>query len=95
MSLVRGLKPIATSWAVGYSSKDEKHRFYGASVNGNYTRFVGLGFSFMLVIGLSIVLGYVADRIFGTLPLFLLLGMVIGFGVALYYLFVRLKDVGG
>lgn len=49
----------------------------------------------MFVIGLFIVGGYVVDRVFGTLPLFLLLGMVVGFAVALFYLFTRLKDVNG
>lgn len=68
---------------------------YGMNVGGNYARFVGLGFTFMFVIGVFIALGYGADRLFGTLPLFLLLGMVVGLGAALYYLFVRLKDEGG
>lgn len=67
----------------------------GMNVGGNYARFVGLGFTFMFVIGVFIALGYGADRLFGTLPLFLLLGMVAGLGAALYYLFVQLKDEGG
>ncbi len=66
---------------------------YGTNVGGNYARFVSLGFAFMFVIAVFIALGYGADRLFGTLPLFLLLGMVAGLGAALYYLFVRLKDV--
>lgn len=73
----------------------EKTVTYGMNVDGNYARFVGLGFTFMFVIGGFIALGYGADRLFGTLPLFLLLGMVVGLGAALYYLFVRLKDEGG
>ena len=67
----------------------------GDNASGGYARFVGLGFTFVFVIGLFVALGYGADRIFGTLPLFLLLGMVVGLGAALYYLFVQLKDVGG
>ena len=64
-------------------------------MNGEYARYVGLGFTFMFVIGLFVGLGYLADRLVGTLPLFLLLGIVVGFAAALFYLFMRLKDVGG
>lgn len=67
----------------------------GGNASGGYARFVGLGFTFVFVIGLFVALGYGADKLLGTLPLFLLLGMVVGLGAALYYLFVRLKDVGG
>ncbi len=66
----------------------------GRNFDGSYTRFVGLGFTFVLVIGLFVAAGYGLDILFGTLPLFLLLGMVAGLGAALGYLFVRLKDVG-
>lgn len=49
----------------------------------------------MFIIGFFAVGGYGLDWLFGTLPLFLLVGMVVGFAAALYYLFARLKDVGG
>ena len=39
--------------------------------------------------------GYLLDRALGTLPLFLLLGMLVGFVAALYYLYTALKQVGG
>ncbi len=39
--------------------------------------------------------GYLLDRVLGTLPLFLLLGMLVGFVAALYYLYTALKQVGG
>lgn len=65
------------------------------NAGGDYARFVGLGFTFVFVIGLFLAAGYGLDFLFGTLPLFLLLGMVAGLGAALYYLFVRLKNVGG
>ncbi len=38
--------------------------------------------------------GLVADRILGTLPLFLLLGLAIGFAVSLYYVYLALKELG-
>jgi F0F1-type ATP synthase assembly protein I len=64
-------------------------------LNGNYTRFAGLGFTFVFLIGVFIVGGYGLDRLVGTVPLFVLLGMVVGFAVALFYLFVKMKELGG
>lgn len=62
---------------------------------GNYARFFHVGFAFMFIIAVFTGGGYVLDWLVGTLPLFLLLGMVVGFGAALYYLFTALKQVGG
>jgi ATP synthase protein I len=59
-----------------------------------YARFVGLGFSFFFIIAAFTAGGYVLDRLFGTLPVFLLLGLVAGFAGALYYLFVSLSRSG-
>lgn len=49
----------------------------------------------MFIIAVFTAGGYVLDWLVGTLPLFLLLGMLIGFVAALYYLFTALKQVGG
>jgi F0F1-type ATP synthase assembly protein I len=38
--------------------------------------------------------GLFVDRIFGTLPIFLLLGLGIGFAGSLYYVYLALKDLG-
>ncbi|HSK82089.1 MAG TPA: AtpZ/AtpI family protein [Rubrobacter sp.] len=62
--------------------------------NGNYARFVGLGFTFMIIIAAFTAGGYLLDRLLGTLPLLLLVGLLLGFGVALCYLFVTLSRVG-
>ena len=62
---------------------------------GNYARFFHVGFAFMFIIAVFTVGGYVLDWLIGTLPLFLLLGMLVGFVAALYYLFTALKQVGG
>jgi ATP synthase protein I len=62
--------------------------------SGNYARFVGLGFTFMFIIAVFTAGGYLLDRLLGTLPLLLLVGLLVGFGVALYYLFVTLSRVG-
>ncbi|MDQ3237916.1 MAG: AtpZ/AtpI family protein [Actinomycetota bacterium] len=48
----------------------------------------------MFIIAAFTVGGYLLDGLFGTLPLLLLLGLVIGFAGALYYLFVTLGKVG-
>ena len=61
----------------------------------NYARFFHVGFAFMFIIAVFTGGGYLLDRLVGTLPLFLLLGMLVGFGAALYYLFTALKRVGG
>lgn len=49
----------------------------------------------MFIIAVFTVGGYLLDWLVGTLPLFLLLGMLVGFVAALYYLFTALKQVGG
>src|SRR5918994_1625424 len=46
---------------------------------GNYARFVGLGFTLILIFGLPTVVGFFLDRLAGTLPLFLLIGLAAGF----------------
>jgi ATP synthase protein I len=62
--------------------------------SGNYARFVGLGFTFMFIIAVFTAGGYLLDRLFGTLPILLLVGLLVGFGAALCYLFVTLSRVG-
>jgi ATP synthase protein I len=62
---------------------------------GNYARFFHVGFAFMFIIAVFTAGGYLLDRWLVTLPLFLLLGMLIGFVASLFYLFTALKRVGG
>jgi ATP synthase protein I len=62
--------------------------------SGEYARFVGLGFTFVIIIAALTAGGYLLDRLFGTLPLLLLVGLLVGFGAALTYLFVSLSRVG-
>lgn len=62
--------------------------------SGEYARFVGIGFTFMIIIAVFTGGGYLLDRLFGTLPLLLLVGLLVGFGAALTYLFVSLSRVG-
>lgn len=67
----------------------------GRRLDGRYTRFAGLGFTFVIVIGAFTLGGYGLDRLLGTVPLFVLAGMVVGFAGALYYLFAALRELGG
>lgn len=48
----------------------------------------------MIIIAVFTGGGYLLDRLFGTLPLLLLAGLLVGFGAALTYLFVSLSRVG-
>ncbi len=63
-------------------------------MGNDYARYVGLGFTFVFIIAFCTVGGYFLDRLFGTLPLLLLLGLVIGFAGALYHLFLTLSKLG-
>ncbi|CAA9441621.1 MAG: ATP synthase protein I [uncultured Rubrobacteraceae bacterium] len=64
------------------------------STDGNYARFIGLGFTFILLLGVLTAGGFFIDRMLGTLPLFLLLGLGIGFAGSLYYVYLALKEFG-
>ncbi|AHY46870.1 Putative F0F1-ATPase subunit (ATPase_gene1) [Rubrobacter radiotolerans] len=73
----------------------ERVERFGYTVDGRYTRFAGIGFAFVALISAFTVGGYFIDRWAGTMPLFVLVGLVLGFAAALYYLFVKLKELGG
>jgi ATP synthase protein I len=64
------------------------------NAGGNYARLVGVGFAFILVIGVLATAGFFVDRMLGTLPLFLLVGLGIGFAGGLYYVYLALKNLG-
>ena len=54
----------------------------------------GIGGVFILSLGVLSVAGYFVDRLLGTLPLFVFLGLGIGFVGGLYYLYLELKKFG-
>jgi ATP synthase protein I len=62
---------------------------------GGYARFLTIGFTLLAIIGGLTVLGFFADRLFGTLPLFLLIGLVLGFVGGLYYVYRALESLDG
>lgn len=67
----------------------------GDNTDGNYARFFGLGFTFVAAIGALAAVGYLVDRMLGTLPLFMLGGVILGFAGGLYYVYLALKKMGG
>ena len=63
--------------------------------SGNYARFVGLGFTLILIFGLPTVVGFFLDRLAGTLPLFLLIGLAGGFVGGMFYVYRVLQKLDG
>lgn len=71
---------------VGSDSRKEDER-------PGYARFIGLGFAFMLAIAIPAAVGYFVDSLLGTMPLFLFVGVVLGFAGGLYYVYRALQDL--
>lgn len=69
--------------------------FREGGMQPEYGRFIGVGVVFILIIAALTGLGYVLDSLFGTLPLFLLLGVAGGFAASLYYVYIQVKKLGG
>jgi F0F1-type ATP synthase assembly protein I len=62
---------------------------------GDYARYIGVGFTFVFIVVVVTGGGFLLDHLFGTLPLFLLLGLGAGFGASFYYIYLELKKLGG
>ena len=60
----------------------------------NAARFLGIGFAMGLILGGPVLVGFVVDRLVGTLPLFLLVGVVLGFVLSLFYVYRALRSLG-
>ncbi|MBA4115770.1 MAG: AtpZ/AtpI family protein [Rubrobacter sp.] len=67
----------------------------GKKAVGSYTRLFGLGFAFLMIMVVLVVAGLLVDGWLGTLPLFLLVGVALGFAGGLYYIYQSLKSLGG
>ena len=52
-------------------------------------RWMGIGFEFLIVIGMFVAGGYWLDQIEGTTPGWMILGFFIGFGTMLYIMLHR------
>jgi ATP synthase protein I len=61
----------------------------------NYARFAGLGITLLLIFCLTTAVGYFLDRLAGTLPLFLLIGLSLGFVAGMFYVYRALQKLGG
>jgi F0F1-type ATP synthase assembly protein I len=48
----------------------------------------------LLILSIFAVIGFFVDNLLGTLPLFLLLGLGLGFAGALYYLYRAIDELG-
>jgi ATP synthase protein I len=59
---------------------------------GGYARFFSLGFALLAIIGGPTVAGFFVDRWLGTLPLFMLVGLVLGFVASLFYVYRAIKS---
>jgi ATP synthase protein I len=72
---------------------DTRSQRNGAS--SNYARYVGLGVTLLLIFALPTVVGFFLDRLAGTLPLFLLIGLGAGFVGGMFYVYRALQKLGG
>jgi ATP synthase protein I len=63
--------------------------------SGNYARLAGLGITLLLIFSFPTVVGYFLDRLAGTLPLFLLIGLSLGFVAGMFYVYRALQKLGG
>lgn len=68
--------------------------FGEGGMGSDYTRYIGVGVAILLIIAGLTAGGYLLDSLLNTLPLFLLLGVAAGFVVALYYVYLQLKNLG-
>jgi F0F1-type ATP synthase assembly protein I len=66
-----------------------------SDASGNYARFIGLGITLLLIFALPTLVGYFVDKVVGTLPLFLLVGLAAGFVGGMYYVYRALQKLGG
>ena len=63
-------------------------------MGSDHARYIGVGVLIIFIIAALSGGGYVLDVLLGTLPLFLLLGVFAGFAASLYYIYLKLKDLG-
>lgn len=68
---------------------------YTSFREGGMGSYIGVGVAIICIVAALTGGGYALDRMLGTLPLFLLLGLAAGFAVALYYVYLQLKKLGG
>ena len=57
-------------------------------------RYLVVGTVFLLILVIFAVIGFFVDGLLGTLPLFLLAGLCLGFAGGLYYLYRAIDELG-
>lgn len=62
---------------------------------GNYARYIGVGFAFVLTVVIPAAAGFFLDKVLGTLPFFLLVGFGLGLVGGFYYVYLEMKKLGG
>ena len=65
-----------------------------SSTRSDYTRYLGIGILGLLIVSILAAIGLFVDNLLGTLPLFLLICVGIGFAGGLYYLYRALDELG-
>jgi len=65
-----------------------------SSAGSDYARYLGIGFALVLVLAILAAIGLLVDYALGTLPLFLLLGLALGFLTGLGHVYLMLKKLG-
>jgi len=73
------------------SKSDKKKRFAADGQFFRGTRWLGVGFEFLIVIGLCVWGGYGLDQLEGTTPGWMILGFFVGFGIMLYIVIQRAR----
>jgi ATP synthase protein I len=68
---------------------------HGNDRGGNYSNLFSVGLAFIVIIAVFAGVGLLVDKLLGTLPLFLLVGVILGFGGWLYYLYRAFERLGG
>jgi F0F1-type ATP synthase assembly protein I len=67
---------------------------HGNNGGSSYARYLYLGFTFVMLLGVFAVAGFLVDRALGSLPLLLLAGLGLGFAGGLYYVYRALEKLG-
>ena len=64
-----------------------------SGTGSDYARFLGIGIVLLVILSVLVAIGFFVDKLLGTLPLFLLVGLAIGFAAGLYYLYLVLEKL--
>ena len=84
--------PLSAGWVIVAAMANSDSR---RNEGGGYARLLGVGFSFFIIMLACVAGGFLVDSLLGTLPLFMLLGIVVGFGLGLCYIYFAVKNMDG